>query len=1065
MGSLISRFASRVSAVTTMVSLVVAFSFPTGIVLFPAGQVFADTASLIPSSEVAHSASGWTASGTDSAANRVSRVGADDGDTGYVSSSANNSYEVYGFPGASIPAGSTINSVTFSVVAKQSGSGSSSFSLIATKSGSATSSGSSITPTASYATYSYPLSNNPFTSSAWTVSEVNSWTSHFGFIRNNASASVRVSYAYVTVDYTLPTYTINASAGTGGSITPSGSVSVTSGTDKTFVIAPSTGYVVSDVSVDSASQGTINSYTFSNVGIGHSITAAFDSGWSAPSTNTNNNGVTNPGNAYSSNDGYAVFDSQDDQVDYGNFGLSIPAGSTINGIEVAVEGNRTDPRTLDISLSYDGGSHFTSAQNVGSTFTTADKTVLLGGTSNTWGHTWTSTQFTNGTFRVRANAVTSSPGDTLNLDELQVKVFYTNPDTTAPSGGSITYTDGYYTSASVPVTYTLGTDSGSGLNNSSGKIQRASATLSGGSCGTFGSFSDLVTESDGSYTDSTVTTGHCYKYQYLISDNSGNTATYTSVNVAKVDTVAPTVTNITSATANGSYPAGTIIPISVTFSENVNVTGTPTLVLSDGGTATYVSGSSGSALLYNYTVSSGENSSDLGVTSVGSGIADVAGNAANTSIPAGQNLSNNKDIVVDTTAPTISSIVTDAPSNPTNHSSFTVTVTFSEPVTDFDTTSVLDVSTNNGAIGNPLVVDSSHYEFDVSGYTEGDVTVTVHPGAVKDVAGNLNSADGSVSVTYDTHAPELQLTQEPIINGYASSTALSFTFTTDAASTSCQFDADYTSGCTSPFATTTAEGAHTLTIIGQDVAGNTTSVVRNFTVDVTPPAVSTAADMTVTATMPSGAIVTYSLPSAHDNFDASVTAALSCSPTSGSVFSIGDHAITCVARDAAGNEVDTAPFTTVHVVDLTSGAGLTIDGTQTNATADNTYTNGWHWTFHFKLPFSEKYFRMLFSDFTSGGNSITADNVRLCSEQSNMNCSDDAHYVNLTGANATSTAITFSSDSTGDIDSETSGRQADVKVEVKIPTTAVPGSYSASYGFEATSTAPTPPVFPLPLLN
>lgn len=537
-------------------------------------------------------------------------------------------------------------------------------------------------------------------------------------------------------------------------------------------------------------------------------------------------------------------------------------------------------------------------------------------------------------------------------------------------------------------------------------------------------------------------------FSITLTDSAGNaasavTAITTGSNVT-YDKTAPTVTNITSDTADGSYKAGKTIKISIAFSESVNVSGTPTLVLSDGGTATYESGTGGSTLVYTYTVSSGENSSDLGVSSVGSGISDAAGNAANTSIPSGHNLSDNGALVIDTTAPTVSSVVTDAPSNPTNHSSLTVTVTFSESVTDFDTTTVLDVSTNNGTIGNPVVVDSSHYRFDVTGYTEGDVTV--HPGAVQDLAGNLNSADGSVSVTYDTQAPNLQITQEPIINGYASSTALSFDFTTDAASTSCQFDADYTSGCTSPFATTTAEGAHTLTIVGQDVAGNTTSVVRNFTVDVTPPTVSTAADMTVTATMPTGAVVTYSLPNAHDNFDASVTTALSCSPASSSVFSIGDHAITCVARDAAGNEVDTAPFTTVHVVDLDSGAGLTsIDGTQTNGTANNTYANGWHWTFHFTLPFGETQFSMSFSDFTSGSNSITADNLRFCSEQSNKNCADDSSYVSLTAANATSSPIVL----TGDADNTAEGRQVDVKVEVKIPAAAVPGSYSASYGYDA----------------
>jgi hypothetical protein len=135
-------------------------------------------------------------------------------------------------------------------------------------------------------------------------------------------------------------------------------------------------------------------------------------------------------------------------------------------------------------------------------------------------------------------------------------------DTTPPSGGSITYTDGYYASLSVPITYNIGTDSGSGMNNASGKIQRASATLSGGVCGVFGGFSDLVTEFDGSYTDTSVTSGNCYKYQYVISDNAANTATYTSANVAKVDNASPTGGSITY--TNGYY-SSLSVPITYTL--------------------------------------------------------------------------------------------------------------------------------------------------------------------------------------------------------------------------------------------------------------------------------------------------------------------------------------------------------------------------------------------------------------------------------------------------------------------------------------------------------------------
>ena len=52
------------------------------------------------------------------------------------------------------------------------------------------------------------------------------------------------------------------------------------------------------------------------------------------------------------------------------------------------------------------------------------------------------------------------------------------------------------------------------------------------------------------------------------------------------------------------------------MSEAVAVTGTPTLSLNDGGTATYVSGSGTSALTFSYSVLAGQNTAALQATTV-----------------------------------------------------------------------------------------------------------------------------------------------------------------------------------------------------------------------------------------------------------------------------------------------------------------------------------------------------------------------------------------------------------------------------------------------------------------
>lgn len=75
------------------------------------------------------------------------------------------------------------------------------------------------------------------------------------------------------------TYTIIASAGTSGSISPSSSVSVLSGEDQAFTITPSAGYKIASVLVDGteAKQDLVNNvYTFTNVSADHTITATFE---------------------------------------------------------------------------------------------------------------------------------------------------------------------------------------------------------------------------------------------------------------------------------------------------------------------------------------------------------------------------------------------------------------------------------------------------------------------------------------------------------------------------------------------------------------------------------------------------------------------------------------------------------------------------------------------------------------------------------------------------------------------------------------------------------------------
>ena len=79
-------------------------------------------------------------------------------------------------------------------------------------------------------------------------------------------------------------YTIKATAGTGGSISPSGNVSVREGRDQTFTITPDKSYAVSNVKIDGKSIGAVKSYTFENVRRTHTIEVIFMKANGTPQT-------------------------------------------------------------------------------------------------------------------------------------------------------------------------------------------------------------------------------------------------------------------------------------------------------------------------------------------------------------------------------------------------------------------------------------------------------------------------------------------------------------------------------------------------------------------------------------------------------------------------------------------------------------------------------------------------------------------------------------------------------------------------------------------------------------
>ena len=73
----------------------------------------------------------------------------------------------------------------------------------------------------------------------------------------------------------VSTFTLTATAGAGGTISPAGTTTVSQGGSQSYTITPSSCYAISDVLVDGVSVGAVGSYTFNNVQANGTISASF----------------------------------------------------------------------------------------------------------------------------------------------------------------------------------------------------------------------------------------------------------------------------------------------------------------------------------------------------------------------------------------------------------------------------------------------------------------------------------------------------------------------------------------------------------------------------------------------------------------------------------------------------------------------------------------------------------------------------------------------------------------------------------------------------------------------
>ncbi len=97
-----------------------------------------------------------------------------------------------------------------------------------------------------------------------------------------------------------------------------------------------------------------------------------------------------------------------------------------------------------------------------------------------------------------------------------------------------------------------------GVDASFTQLQRASATLTNGVCGSFGAFANIGGLNPPSpFNDASVVTNTCYMYRYMVPDVAGNVATFVSASQAKVDNTPPSVALTQVNGANRTFPYST----------------------------------------------------------------------------------------------------------------------------------------------------------------------------------------------------------------------------------------------------------------------------------------------------------------------------------------------------------------------------------------------------------------------------------------------------------------------------------------------------------------------------
>lgn len=692
---------------------------------------------------------------------------------------------------------------------------------------------------------------------------------------------------------------------------------------------------------------------------------AATSGPIIPSTVSDSNAVgnktwSNPSSAKNSNNNYATvkLTSSSDQTHYlktSNVGFSIPAGSTINGIQVSIErkqacdeGGCSSTVTDTIVKLVKGGTVVGNNKASATSWPTSDTVASYGSTSDLWGTTWSVSEINNSGFGVVLSAERSSGGDRiLSVDNMTITVTYTAPVsnvkvTISKYLNGAQATAGNTSSASFPMSATW-----SATNIGSGTGSYALSTTGYNNPDAYKATTSDMSSGANYSTEETASTSCTAEYPFsFVGYSTGNTIEEASVGLVSV--TIPSFTNITSdkfvIVWNKTCPPA---PVHVSPADNTNTTtalqtlidwsdvttdpSTPiTYIYEASNSATTNPDGSFTSAIYTSGVLT---TSEIPTPGTGAGVyywhvkaIDAAGNSGP--------WSNAWKITIDNTAPSIPTLLTPETDTiiGTNDFNFTwepstdtegspITYQFHSSLNSAESDDILTTDLwTSGTLNDPMIHST--------GAPDGKWYWQVR---AQDASGNWSGWSAIWNVTLDTTAPVITVpTEVSVETGEEGDVIVNFTATAVDA-----VDEESTVTC-DPISGSTFSGTTVVTCTSTDSHGNTGTA--SFTVivnGVSGPVLILPGNITTEATSGAGAEVTYGATAYY--LEAEID--ISCTPASGSTFSISTTTVECLASNIDEPiTISTGSFT-VTVVDTTKPVITLLGTTPVSVTIGDSYTD------------------------------------------------------------------------------------------------------------------------------